>query len=356
MVLDAGIADPQVAFAHAFAAFAKELGGAGTPTPDLTACRTLLDVHAVALDTALGGSTAPEDGPLARILRRDRAHRLRLAGDIASADLDAISTLATLCRPATAAQAGAVRGRLANFLGDSRYSVDDHVVVFARMYPDQYSPAPLRPAALGEEQVARTLAERPSIVVTLAADCTDEQITNALTVLGHAHVRHPELAGVIQDLLSADPARLVPIALGMVERLPAPEEFARLIGAAVGKSRMAPDSIFALMDQLGRSADPSADPVRAAVLRSLINDWATPVVDRAQRHSNIPDTPLTASLSQMTDRLQNTLLDAATGFLDPRSGVFPKAPEGTEFVSSDLLSSLRMLMRWRDKGNENPPG
>jgi hypothetical protein len=363
VTLDAGTTDPHGQYIAAFTAFASKIGATGTPRPiGLDACRSRLDIHATALDNALGAAgrgteTVHHDGrPLVRILRQDRAHRRLLSkkdggDDYDPASLDAIATVATLCHLGTEEQAAAVRSRLANFVGDDRRPVTDYVALLDRIYPGRCSLTAVRPTGLGEELVSATLAEQPSIATTLAATGTDEQLTTALTVLGNAVADHPHLRTVITDMLGVDPERLIPIALAVASRVRNPEDFARLVGTSVNDNKIGPDGIFRLMDQLGREArNRSTDPLRAATLRALIEQFALPLVEDMQKRTTTTS-PATEPLKNVTYKLNNLLLDTATSILDPGSGRMPTNPTGQPLLPPEMVQALRMVMDWRAQEN-----
>lgn len=358
VTMDAGTTDRYGRFARAYTAFAQALGRTGVDgvlSPGVEDCASLLDIHAAALNSVLDATDAAGEPPLRTLLRHDRTHWQALAAaegraDLDPAALDAIGTVATLCRPSGAAQAASVRDRLANFLGDVGYSVEECVAFADRLRPGRHSLCPVAPTALGEELVAATLARQPTIVTTLAANCTDEQIGNALAVLGNAYPRRREIETPILDLLRVDLERLVPIAVRVASAVEEPEEFSRLVSTALSGNRISADGIFGLMDQLSKG-NTATNPVRAAVLRSLM-DWAQQLMGGV-RPPEPPDSPL-APLQQIGDRLTGFMMDAFTGFLDPNSGVFPKGPGGRDIVPPDLLATLRMLLerKW-DEDDRN---
>ena len=75
--------------------------------------------------------------------------------------------------------------------------------------------APLRPDRLGEELVAATVADVLGLVGALASGLEDAQCARALTVLGRAAARHPELTAAIGTVLAADLPRRLPVALAV---------------------------------------------------------------------------------------------------------------------------------------------
>jgi hypothetical protein len=340
MTLDAGTDDRYGRFAKACSAFATELGQteaiAARPS-GVESCGSLLEIHALALDSALDSvnvdaRTVHEDGnPLARILRWDRLHWRRLARREGMAELDmtclnTITTVTTLCRPTSEAQAASLRSRLGNFLGDDRYSVDQYVEFLSRLYPSEHVLGAVQPAALGDELVAATLIEQPSVAITLAANPTDEQITNALIVLGQVYVRRPDVGAVLVDLLRVDPDRLIPIAVRVASQLEQPERSSRLVSTALSGTKTRPHSLLGLMEQLGRTRDnPATKPVAVGAMDAL-TDWVYQFTDRVRQDHGVEDTPALEPLRKIADGLTNMLRDGFAACMDPTSGRSPKDP------------------------------
>jgi tetratricopeptide (TPR) repeat protein len=95
--------------------------------------------------------------------------------------------------------------------------VVDRYVRWARdLYPGPRVLNGLYPALLGEYDVAYALTEQPDIAFPPA---DDNQAVRALTVLGHAAVRHESPAAAIVTMLTGDPARLVPLGISVAPQL-----------------------------------------------------------------------------------------------------------------------------------------
>jgi hypothetical protein len=358
--LAAGTLDRAGQFAAAWAAFAAQPGLTGSaaaparaPGPDRH--ESILDIHAAALAALLDGvaadtglAAAPAD-PLGRVLAHDRRHRQPAAGtgtgtNAGTGPIDTVAALATLCRPASQEQALALRIRLPNFFGGD-HPLDDYVAELDRRYPGPHSLYPVRPDALGERLVAGTLAAEPSIAVTLAATCTSEQVTNALTVLGQALPRHPELAPLVSNLVGVAPERLVAAGIEVAKQLAEPEPFIRAVGGAVtdavGDNQLTVDALFALADRL-QLGGPALNPLRSVWLSSFTEAFARPLAAAAQQHAGgVP--PAMQPLQQFLNRVETFALDLATTFLDPKSGRTPTGPDGKPIVPPLLLDTLRKL-------------
>jgi hypothetical protein len=72
------------------------------------------------------------------------------------------------------------------------------------------------------------------------------------------------------------------------------------------------------MDEIGRSRHRSLHPIRGELLRALSEGLAKPLADQVRL--DVANTPGSAALQALGDRLTNLLQDAAEGFLDPKSG------------------------------------
>lgn len=283
ITLDTGISDRSAQFAAARAAFATALGltnPSDGPLPELDQCGSLLAVHAAALNSFLDQGESVSDSktvgqqtdPFSILLSHERRYWQALAEangiDLDPAYLATASALATLCRPASEAQAQALWTRLPNFHGEDPYPVDIYVDVLRRLYPGPHDLTPLRPDLFGEQAVATTLAEQQSIVVTLAATCSNEQIINALTVLGRVLPQHPELATAIVGLIRVDADRLIRFGVDVVARLEDPLPFVRALGNAISESILNEHTIFKLSERLGSNVEWTLKPLRDALNRA----------------------------------------------------------------------------------------
>jgi TIR domain len=372
--LATGTLDRAGQFAAAWAAFAAQPGltaSAAVPAraSDPARYESILDIHAAALAALLDSGAAdtglaaqPAD-PLDRVLAHDRRRRRPTAGtslgtaagtaaggtagdpsSTGTSPIDTVAALATLCRPASEEQALALRIRLPNFFGGD-HPLDDYVAELDRRYPGPHSLYPIRPDALGERLVAGTLAAEPSIAVTLAATGTAEQVTNALTVLGQALPRHPELAPLVSNLVGVAPQRLVTVGIEVAKQLAEPEPFIRAVGGAVtdavGDNQLSVDALFALADRL-QLGGPALNPLRSVWLSSFTEAFARPLAKAAQQHAGgVP--PAMQPLQQFLNRVETFALDLATTFLDPKSGRTPTGPDGKPIVPPLLLDTLRKL-------------
>lgn len=333
--------DRRAQFAAARSAFAEKLGRPLPIAPLPDDVDGLLAVHATALAMVLGG--AGQD-PLRRLLRLDRSHfrRVARASGAVHADpgvLAAVGTLATLCRPASPEQSDSLLARLPVMIGP----VDEYVTWWARLYPGAYPLAPIRPDVLGEQLVAATLAQRPELGVTVVTHGTEQQVTNALTVLGRALRDHPTLCDVVREMVSVEPRRLVPIGVGVAGGLPDAEPFARVLSGVMTDAGMSVDEIWGLMGQLGRRSGRSADPVRATTLDAWVKTF-TDLMDQ-----NRPSSPaVPPQLAQVAEGITGLVLNMGKALLDPGSGAMPKRPDGGDIVPREIVDLLRTLI-------EGPP-
>ncbi|HVQ94265.1 MAG TPA: hypothetical protein VMU51_24715 [Mycobacteriales bacterium] len=347
--LDAGLTDPVAEidpasrYAAALTAFAAALDRSAPAAPAVpVGCRTILDLHATALDVLLTDPADPSDPPaladatrsgppaltapadpadplrpadrpgpadqpgpadpqgpaersgpagtaadvLDRLLGHDRAQARRLALVAARPDLEAeqlelLAALATLCRPDSAAEAVALLAHLPAFLGESRYPLADHVTVLRRLYPGRHAVNPVRPDALGERLVAAAVGASPELVVTLAHTGTADQVGIALTVLGRALPAHPQVATAIVDLIRAAPDRLILTGVDVAARLAEPALFSRALGIAISDGALSVAGVFALMHRL-RTAGQGLNPLRVATLRGYAAAVAGPLATRPE--------------------------------------------------------------------------
>lgn len=332
--------DQQVQFAAAASAFAAELGRPVPVTSLPDNADELVGVHATALATVRGGHDPRPSDPLSRLLRMDRVHFRRLARADNATHLDpavlaAVGTVATLCRPASQEQADSLLARLPAMIGP----VDDYVRWLGRLYPGTYPLSPIRPKLLGERLVATTLTERPALAIAVATHGTDQQVTNALGVLGSALRTYPALCDVLRDMVSVDPRRLVSIGVGITAGLPDPEPFARVLGGVFTDTDMSVDGIWQFMARLGAERGRSADPVRATTMDAWMRSW-TDIVRRSMPAESAPPPPL----ANIVDGLTGLVTNFAKAWLDPSANAMPKRPDGGDIVARELLDILRTLM------------
>jgi hypothetical protein len=309
---------------------------------------------AVILAARIGG-----EDPLGRLLTADRLRWRRSAREsgqahLTTAGLSAVATVATLCRPSSPAEAAALQAQLPLLLGLPPGRIAEYVEWLGRLYPAHYAPAAVRPTALGDRIVAATLAADPSLITTLAGQGTPQQLTNALTVLGQAMPRHPDLATAVTAAIRVDPARLVSVGVTVTARLAQPEPFARAIAAAVDGG---PFTTFAehieLLERVGRSG-PGLNPLLAASLRAL-RSGAEDLVQAAAP----PDATAeawAATIRNVGDALTDSLVDTVSGIMDPASGRMPTQDDGRPLVPPLLADALRMMIDrgWLGSGNGGP--
>lgn len=305
-------------------------------------------MHAAALDGLLrsnGPAGPPAGPPLTRLLRHDRRQLRRLVRQVGRVDLDtgvlaAIATVATLCRPASEGQARALRERLPDLLGGmADGAIDEYVTWLARIYPGPFTLNTLRPDPLGEHMVAATLTAEPSIIVRLGTACTDDQIVNALTVLGRAMHTQQELAAAVTALIRVNSSRLIMLGIDAAERLEEPEPFVRALAAAISDNQLSADSSMVLLHRLS-TAGPALNPLKATAHR-VFSDVVAKPMGALTRPTNAPE--LVPFVTAM-DRLTTFVQDALQGFIDPGSGTMPKGPDGSDIVPASLLNALRQIV------------
>jgi hypothetical protein len=316
-ILSAAQADQQ--FRTAQAAFGAL---ADVPIPSFPAVTSVLEIHAA----ALVGS--PD---LAAVLAHDAEH---LRGQ-APVDPDLAATVhavATLCRPASDAQARALLSRLPNLLGEDDPAIERCRTWLATTYPGRHPLDAARPEPLGEQLVADQLTARPAIAKAIAAACTDDQIETALTVLGRAQSRHHMLAEAVVALVGVDPERLLSPGITAAQRLAEPEPFVRALARALADATLSPQSAAALMDRLS-TAGPELGPLKAVAQRLFTGAMSAPI-DQYAKTLDIPESM--APLQQLTAKVTDLLQDFTTALIDPGSGRMPKNPDGTDMVPEPL--------------------
>lgn len=281
--------EPAMQFDAARDAFALALTrpvpeGAMTP---LSGGGTLLDVHAVALNSVLRPDARDARQAPQQLVHGDRRHFRRLARAAGQAYLQApvlakIATVVTLCRPDSGEQASAVRRALPAFFDDDGRldaHLDDHVDMYRRLYPGPHQLAPVRPDLIGHEIVAAVLADEPELVQTLATTCADDQLVNAMSVLGCALPRHPEFTSAVTDLVKADPDRIGLLGVSAALRVTRPNAFLEQLGSAFIAGRLSVPGFLAITGRMNSDLPPSvrdklADSITQALTqRLLVRHW-----------------------------------------------------------------------------------
>ncbi|TDB90727.1 hypothetical protein [Actinomadura sp. 7K534] len=346
-------------FHAARSAFAQKLGvlePVGEPPTGLVRCRTLSDVHAAALTTILSPD-ADLMNPLDDVIMADLRHWRRMVQEDgrAEAGAEALTTIAavtTLCRPDSAEEVEALLSRLPDITGLSVSDVTEYTQWLRRLYPGQYLLKPIRPIALGEHVMATTMAAVPSIPERIGEVCPDEMIARALTVLGGALPRHPELAPAVTSLVRADPERLVLLGTEVAIHLAEPEPFSRALGAGLNDGRLSVTGIWKLLQRVARSGQ-SLDPLKPAVMKAYTKVFAKPLMDQTRERAE-EFGPL-KPVHQVVEQLLDYSMDMFEGFLDPKSDKFPKEPDGKESVPQPLLDLARKLIYERDIEDQRRP-
>jgi len=272
--LNAGSSDACEQFARAARAFARVLNRAEPAGRLLDPNASVLDAHAAALDSVLGGAAAsagdtPDAGRFRSVVAADR-RRFRLAArgtDLATVHVATVATVATLCRPASGPQVTLLYNELPLFLGAEGHRADEYAEMFASLYPGRSWLDAVRPAPIGDAVVAATLGPRPSIISTLAATGNDEQLDNALAVLGSCVLRHPETSQAIVDLIRTDPDRMGLLGAGALVRVDEPDGLARWLGTGLCDERLTVDGFLAILDRL-------RDRVSATAVDEFVRGYA----------------------------------------------------------------------------------
>lgn len=316
------------------------------PPRQIGSAGSLLSVHASALDAALttrATNTSMSTNPLQRVAYRDRRHwRLRVrsegAAHLHTADMAIVSTLATLCRPSSNEQAAALRARLERFVP---HNVDDYVLWHKRMYPGRYEISSVEPGPYGNLLIATTLATTPSIVQILARVGTEDQISNALTVLGCALPEHQPLSHAITALLREDPDRLLLLGTEIADRLENPEPFVRTLATVIETTPLNQTTVLRLMDRMAAAPRHHLDPIRAALL-PVFPAGFTEVLKTIQ-----PTTPPGFEpLQRIADTLTNTFMALGQSLLDPKAKPAPTNPDGRPIIPQQLFDMYRMVSEW----------
>ncbi|TDP89635.1 tetratricopeptide repeat protein [Labedaea rhizosphaerae] len=263
----------QAEFTAAVAAFSPHLK---VPNPVVTEPADLdddrygrvLDVHSAALASLLDDPAdpvepVPDRDPIARVLAHERRYWKRTLArhGLAEADtaqLDAVVTVATLFGPTTRDQAHRLLGHAEAFTTVARPVVERYLRWSAELYPGPGTLNPLRPDRLGEEQVATVVAGQPELLLTSAAQVDDEQLVQALTVLGRAAARHETVAIGLAGLLDTDPSRLLPLGLRVAPLLESPTRFATALRATL-LAHSDPDTVGKVVEGMPVTSSALAD-------------------------------------------------------------------------------------------------
>jgi hypothetical protein len=256
-----------------------------------------------------------------------------------------VSTLATLCRPTSEAQANALAVRLDEL---AREDVNVYLWWYQRLYPGRRAISPLGPGPYGNIVIAKTLAAEPWIPPTLAAVGTHTQIGNALTVLGRAVPEQPSLRTAIVNLITADPDRLVRLATNVADRLENHEPFVRAVVSVIESVRLEQETVMWLMDKAAMTPRRHLDPIRAALVPIFPGGFKDLI--ETLRPAETP--PPFAPLQKVMDGIENMMYQLGQSFLDPAAKAPPTGPDGKPIISQDLLRMARMLMDWQRRDND----
>ncbi|MBB3080113.1 trypsin-like peptidase domain-containing protein [Streptomyces violarus] len=233
------VGDRQSVFRQARDAFADRLGmdpATVQPPPDLGESRygLTLTLHMAALAALL--DAAADDGdkpdphprwrdPAVRVLDHERAYWRRAAAalglELGAEVLDQVVAVATLYAPADRDAANRLLAHLGD-LADQPQLVRSRCLAWAaQLHPGDRPLPPLQPDLLGEEHVARVLRQTPAVVDALASVAEEDEVRQALRVLGRAAPRHDHLVPLLRRLVHSDPA-LLPIAVEVAAQLREP--------------------------------------------------------------------------------------------------------------------------------------
>jgi hypothetical protein len=349
ITLDPATAEPDGQFLHARKAFAAILGRAepsgppsrwlGRPSGD----ECVQTIHAAALDSVLHpGAVQGEHRPVRRLMGADQRHFRRLARDhgqtgLTTSGMATLATVATLCRPATAAQANELRALLPRFLGPDTGA---YLEVYTTIYPGPHVINPVRPEPVGDQLVAATLAREPGILTTLGAAGTDVQLVNALAMLGRSIPARPKLAASVIDLIRQQPDRLGVLAIDAAVRIDTPDELLRQLSIAVASADMEMDGFAALVDRI-RSRLPQHE-------RGLFADELGRAVAARFRAQTLWTTMLSQMFRDLVDGHLSVAELSARGY-GPAARTLVRmlwsqaARAGTSFI--DFVSALERLFK-----------
>lgn len=357
-------ADALRQYRAASAAFAARLGLAEPSAPEPAGIDTLdsvLQVHVVALDAVLGGREAPNNqstggqrrrrDPLVRVAERDRRHWRQRVRDEGTAGTDtltmsAVCTVATLCRPATEAQAEALALRLNGIM---RVNVTEYLDWYQRLYPGRTAISALGPSPYGNLVLASTLDAAPWITTRLAEVGTREQIGTALTVLGRAVPERPSLSAAIVNLVRTEPNELIRLATEVADRLENPEPFVRTLASVIRTTRLDQDTVLWLMDRAAAAPRRHLDPLRSALVLVFPTEFKEVV--SALLPKDVP--PALATFQKVMDGIEGAMTQLTQNFLDPKATKPLLGPDGKPAVPPDLLQMLRTFQEWGRRSSDD---
>jgi hypothetical protein len=336
MRLDPATAQPAAQYRAARTAFAATLGrDPGTAGwTEFEPPASVLGIHAAALVAVLGTTTTSGD-EFCAVVEHDRRYLRQLVRDHAGLDetvLETVSTFSTLCRPASAHKAAALRPAMVDSLGLDDALVKACGTALQLAFPGRFEFNAVRPDPLGEHLVAQTLSTNPAIVIALDATCTDEQIMTVFTVLGRAMRNHPDLSEEVVRFVRVKPERLVPIAVVAATRLEEPEPFVRALAAAIRDGSLSINGVWALLHQLS-TAGPSLNLLKTAAHKAFTTGFAPPLIAESTAGAHL------SHLTQMS-------IDGTAALVNPKSGLLPAKSDDTPLVPLHLLDQLRRI--WVD--------
>jgi RecA/RadA recombinase len=320
---------------------------------------SMLGIHAAALAGVLrsaGGKDVDSGALIIRaVVAADRrrfrsATRSRGRPDLATVHLATVATVATLCRPASGAQATVLRNQLPAFLGADGHRADEYAAAFADLYPGRFWLDAVRPAPIGDYIVAATIASRPDILTTLAAVGDDEQLTNALAVLGTCAQWYPETGQAIVELFQTGPDRIGLLCADAVVRVDEPDALAGWLGTGICRNSISVDGFIAVIERLRHRVPDSAGQAfaREAAMEMAKNLRGHPPgfvkVAFAQLVREMMDNRITADQMRGGNSIED-LTPWMLGFVARlvRDVMLSKALSATE--------RLDRLMRWLPRGH-----
>jgi hypothetical protein len=313
--LSAGPADAGEQFARAARAIARVLNRAEPAGRRLDPTASMLDVHAAALDSVLGGAavnTADAEGLRPVVAADRRQFRSAARGtDLATVHLATVATVATLCRPASGPEVTLLHNELPLFLGAEGHRADEYAEMFANLYPGRFWLDAVRPAPVGDAVMAATLGVRPNIIATLAAIGNDEQLSNALAVLGSCVLRHPETGQAIVDLVRTDPDRMGLLGTGALVRIDEPDGLARWLGTGLCDERLTVNGFLAILDRL-------RDRVTAATVDEFVRGYAREMA--TVREAEHPRGRFTRPAGSRAGQVESAVAQFVHDLLEGRAG------------------------------------
>jgi hypothetical protein len=201
--------------------------------------------------------------PVARVLDHERRYWRRTLprfgltaadGDLA----EVVVATATLFSAPTEAQARALVAATGAFAEVSPRTLTQFLRWAASPYPGTSWLNPLRPDRLGEDQAAALASAQPAAVIGPFAVAGEEQVEQAMSVVGRALPRHEALSDTLVDLLATDPRRILPVGMAVAPRLDDPRPLAKAMMATIRAAddpavtetvlNALPDSSLALAD------------------------------------------------------------------------------------------------------------